>query len=121
MKVIGFYVFALLCCSCISGRYVKESGKAHSYNISSSVKKTEMEKMKMKRAKLTFVKVSCSAHKMKFFVKDFFSKCWQIHRFLQIWSNLLKKSFLGNFSFGAVMRLSLLRRVSLKVPGLYFL
>ena len=36
---------------------------------------------------------------MKFFIKDFFSKCDQIRSFLLIWSHLLKKSFMGNFFF----------------------
>ena len=31
---------------------------------------------------------------MKFPVKDFFSKCDQIHSILQIWSHLLKKSLM---------------------------
>ena len=30
---------------------------------------------------------------MKFLINDFFSKCDQIRSFLQIWSDLLKKSF----------------------------
>ena len=30
--------------------------------------------------------------KMKFFVKDFYSKCDQMRSFLRIWSRLLKKS-----------------------------
>ena len=33
-----------------------------------------------------------TAQKMKVFIKDFFSKCDQIRRKLQIWSHLLKKS-----------------------------
>ena len=33
-----------------------------------------------------------TAQKMKFSVKDFFSKCDQIRRILQIWSHLLEKS-----------------------------
>ena len=33
-----------------------------------------------------------TAQKMKFSIKDFFSKCFQIRRKLQIWSYLLKKS-----------------------------
>ena len=73
------------------------------------------------KSKDYFCKVSGTAQKMKFVTKDFFSKCDQIHRLLRIWSNLLKKSYLENFSFGAVMRLSLLATVSLKVPGLYLL
>ena len=43
-----------------------------------------------------------TAQKAKFFIKDFFSKCDQIHkihRFLRIWSHLLKKSFMENFLF----------------------
>ena len=36
---------------------------------------------------------------MKFFIKDFFSKCDQIGRKLHIWSHLLKKSLTENFIF----------------------
>ena len=32
-----------------------------------------------------------TAQKMKFSIKDFFSKCDQIRSFLRIWSHLLKK------------------------------
>ena len=35
---------------------------------------------------------------MKFSIKDFFSKCDQISRKLRIWSHLLKKSFMENFT-----------------------
>ena len=45
-----------------------------------------------------------TAGKMKFFIKDFFSKCDKIHRKLRIWSHLLKKSLIGNFIFCAVQR-----------------
>ena len=37
--------------------------------------------------------------KMKFSIKDFFSKCGQISCFLRILSNLLKKSLMENFIF----------------------
>ena len=40
--------------------------------------------------------------KMKFSIKDFFSKCDQIRRKLRIWSYLLKKSLMENFIFCAV-------------------
>ena len=43
-----------------------------------------------------------TAQKMKFFIKDFFSKCDQIWSFLRIWSHLLKKSLMKNFVFCAV-------------------
>ena len=36
--------------------------------------------------------------KMKFSIKDFFSKCDQIRIFLRIWSHLLKKSLMANFT-----------------------
>ena len=36
---------------------------------------------------------------MKFSVKDFFRKCDQIRRKLQVWSYLLKKSLMENFIF----------------------
>ena len=43
-----------------------------------------------------------TAQKMKFSSKDFFSKCDQIRRKLQIWSHVLKKSLTENFIFCAV-------------------
>ena len=42
---------------------------------------------------------SITAQKMKFSIKDFFSKCDQIHRKLRIWSHLLKKFVMENFIF----------------------
>ena len=45
-----------------------------------------------------------TAHKMKFSITDFFSKCDQVRRKLQIWSHLLKKSEMENFIFCAVKR-----------------
>ena len=42
---------------------------------------------------------------MKFYIKDFFSKCDQVHSFLRIWSHLQKKSLLENFIFCAVKKL----------------
>ena len=43
-----------------------------------------------------------TAQKMKFFIEDFFSKCDQICRKLQIWTHLLEKSLMENFIFCAV-------------------
>ena len=40
-----------------------------------------------------------TAQKMKFSIKDFFSKYDQIHRKLRIWSHLLKKFLMENFIF----------------------
>ena len=42
-----------------------------------------------------------TAQKLKFSIKDFFSKCDQIRRKLLIWSHLLKKSLMENFIFCA--------------------
>ena len=44
-----------------------------------------------------------AAQKLKFSIKDFFSKCDQIRSFLPIWSHLLKKSLLENLIFYAVL------------------
>ena len=46
--------------------------------------------------------LSITVLKMKFSIKNFFSKCDQIRRKLRIWSYLLKKSLMGNFVFCAV-------------------
>ena len=43
-----------------------------------------------------------TAQKMKFSIKDFFSKCSQIRRKLRIWSHLPKKSLMENFIFCTV-------------------
>ena len=43
-----------------------------------------------------------TAQKMKFSIKDFFSKCDQIRILLRIWSHLLKKALMENFNFCAV-------------------
>ena len=39
---------------------------------------------------------------LRFFIKNFFSKCDQIRRKLWIWSHLLKKFLMENFYFCAV-------------------
>ena len=44
-----------------------------------------------------------TAQKMKFSIKNFFSKCDQIRRKLRIWSHLLKESLAENFLFRAVI------------------
>ena len=44
-----------------------------------------------------------TAQKIKFSIKDFFSKCDQIRMKLQIWQHLLKKSLMKNFIFYAMV------------------
>ena len=43
-----------------------------------------------------------TTQKMKFPIKDFFSKCDQIRKQLQIWLHLLKKSVMETFIFRVV-------------------
>ena len=50
--------------------------------------------------------LTCTAQKMKFSIKGFFSKCDQIRRKLRIRSHLLKKSLMVNFIFCAVVHSS---------------
>ena len=45
-----------------------------------------------------------TGQKMKFSIKDFFTKYEQIDRKLQIWPHLLKKSLMENFIFCAVVK-----------------
>ena len=47
-------------------------------------------------------KNNITAQKMSFSINDFFSKYDQIRSFLRIWSHLLKKSLMENFTFCAV-------------------
>ena len=46
--------------------------------------------------------MSVTAQKVKFSIKDFFSKCDKIRSFPRIRSHLLKKSLMENFFFCAV-------------------
>ena len=46
-------------------------------------------------------KTVITAQKMKFSIKDFFSKCNNIRSSLRIWPNSLKKSLTENFNFYA--------------------
>ena len=53
--------------------------------------------------------INSTAQKVKFSIKDFFSKCDQIRSFLRISSHLLKKSLMQSFIFYVV---SYLQRTS---------
>ena len=50
-----------------------------------------------------------TAQKIKFFIKDFFSKCDQIRSFARTWSHLLKKSLMENCIFCAVLAANVTR------------
>ena len=57
----------------------------------------------MKFAMLNLLRYGSTAQKLKFSIKDLFSICDQIRRALRIWSHLLKKSLMENFTFCAVL------------------
>ena len=68
---------------------------------------------------------SNTAQNMKFSIKDFFSKCDQIRRFLRIWSHLLKKFLMENIIFYAVQFAVKLYKITgipcaIKTPKSYF-
>ena len=56
----------------------------------------EQLKKVLKRCFVIQVSRKLAAQKMKCSIKNFFSKCDQIHKKLRIWSHLLKKSLMGN-------------------------
>ena len=77
-------------------------------------RKNDSRKRKMKSPKgIMFCTTTChqltghaksyTAQKMKFSIQDFFIKWDQIRSFLRIWSHLLKKSWMENFIFCAVV------------------
>ena len=64
-------------------------------NILKKLVKTVADNVEKKRIN----NVISTAQKMKFSIKDFFSKCEQMRRKLQIWSHLRRKSLMENFVF----------------------
>ena len=48
-------------------------------------------------------RISNTSQKMKFSLRDYFCKCYQICRILRIWSHLRKRSLMENFIFCAVV------------------
>ena len=62
-----------------------------------------------------------TAQKMTFSIKNFFSKCKQIHKKLQIWSHVLKKPLMENlkkFFFWEFVHSSIILGVSLNLKKL---
>ena len=112
-KVILFFV--------LFEHYIRDIGENHHISINNVC--TEVETMRGEHTIKLYVSVSYflgpqplyhsnihqiisydtdNAQKVKFSIKDFFSKCDQIRRKLRIWSYFLKKSLLENFIFCAV-------------------
>ena len=65
---------------------------------------------------MTQINIFNTAQKMKFSIKDFFSKCDQIRSFLQILSHLLKKSLMENLIFCEVQ--GIIYNNQLKLPNI---
>ena len=61
--------------------------------------------------------LTITAQKMKFSIKDFFSKCDQIRRKLRVWSHLLKKFLMENFIFCAVRFVNISTWLKITVPN----
>ena len=78
-----------------SGEILEKDEEDFLMNCSSLGKaaRNELYELRLKEKKI---------QKMKFFIKDFLSKCDQIRRKLRILSHLLKKSLMENFIFLAV-------------------
>ena len=55
-------------------------------------------KLSFSQSKIYFFRAT-AAQKMKFFIKDLFSKCNQIHREKWMWPHLLEKYLMENFVF----------------------
>ena len=62
------------------------------------------------RWQTTAKSIYVTAQKMKFSIKDFFSKCDQIRSFLRIWSRLLEKSLMESFIFCAVCNIAIFHK-----------
>ena len=62
-----------------------------------------------------------NTQKMKSPIKDFFSKCDQIHSFLRIWSHLLKKSLMENFIFFVVRTNTIVMIILMKAQSLDYI
>ena len=75
---------------------------------------------KSHNAKIKNNTVTYTAQKVKFSIKDFFSKCDQIRSFQRIWSHLLRKSLMENSIFCAVTPFFLSTFRALYVGIFYF-
>ena len=53
-------------------------------------------RLMLMKIKVKNLNISNTVQKIKFSIKDFFSKCDQVHKKLRIWSHLLKKSLMEN-------------------------
>ena len=100
-KQWNFWVNFILTINLQSRRNEKKSGKVGSYQeMLLKLNRWLTRLFNWNRFKCP--EILNTAQEMKFSIKDFFSKCDQIRQKLRIWSDLLKKSLMGNFIFCAV-------------------
>ena len=78
-------------------RPFKYSFKYEGLQLYENVTLSEMLSYKICQVLQNIIFSRSTAQKMKFSMKDFFSKCNQIRRKLRIWSYLQKKSLIENF------------------------
>ena len=109
LNMSSFWQRSFWCRPCISRYYTINLNT--SYVITSSSEESEIDTdieaiyWRFVFCFITFILEKSASHrtltarKMEFSIKDFFSKCDQIHRKLQIWSHFLKKSLMENFIF----------------------
>ena len=96
------YIVLLLTILILSLTYTKKSNSPITY------KRTNETKFCWKQLRVTTggyvstVRTNTAKKKIKFYIKDFFSKYDQIQSFLRIWPNILKKSLMENLIFRAV-------------------
>ena len=74
------------------------------FEKSSSVKEHLFKSTNYKNRKITQNQQTNTAQKIKFSIRDFFSKCDQIRSFLRILTHLLQKSLVEKFFFCAVKK-----------------
>ena len=105
---IQYYICGLLdsFCNCLmtSGKGKSSTWYRNSYRKKNILSFTFLSKIFKASGILFIIKFyTRTAQSMKFSIKDFFSKCDQIYRNLQIWSHLLMKSLIEYFIFCVVL------------------
>ena len=104
-SMLNMIIYCAIFWDQINGYFSQESGVSHNYS------KEQLRKWLGIMTTLIIliiliildnVNVIYTTQKMKFVIKDFFSKCDQIRRKLRICSDLLQNSLMENFIFCAV-------------------
>ena len=76
------------------------------------------------KIKVKNLNISNTVQKIKFSIKDFFSKCDQVYKKLRTWSHLLKKSIMENIFLAVLFCLfkfvDLLSHIQHNISGVCF-